>query len=123
MSVSLKKLWNDYGIGAILVLIIIAYVVSLFTNYLSSKGSYGYESNDTMPEQYKNPSSAASSPSETGYNVLASDSAGHNEVFSSANGIQTTMHGVPSSCSQTNMQNPSELLPKDVNNQFFRPNV
>jgi hypothetical protein len=122
MSVSLKKLWNDYGIGAILVLIIIAYVVSLFTNYLSSKGSYGYESNDTMPEQYKNPSSAASSPSETGYNVLASDSAGHNEVFSSANGIQTTMHGVPSSCSQTNMQNPSELLPKDVNNQWAQLN-
>ena len=54
MSVSLKKLWNDYGIGAIVVLLIIAYGVSLFANYLSSKGMSGSESQSNMPSQYKN---------------------------------------------------------------------
>lgn len=121
MSISLKKLWNDYGIGAILVLIIIAYVVSLFANYLSSKGSYGYESNATMPQQYKNVA-GQDTPNGSGYNVVASDPSGHNEVFSSANGLQSSMPGVPASCSQPNIQNPSELLPKDTNSQWAQLN-
>ena len=42
--VSLKKIWNDYGVGAIVVLIIVAYGVHLFSNYLTSKGNrYGSE--------------------------------------------------------------------------------
>ena len=53
MSVSLKKLWNDYGIGAIVVLLIIAYGVSLFANYLSSKGMSGSESQTGMQPQYQ----------------------------------------------------------------------
>lgn len=121
MSISLKKLWNDYGIGAILVLIIIAYVVSLFANYLSSKGSYGYESNATMSEQYKS-SGSSQDYNGSGANVLASDPSGHNEVFSSVNGVQTSMPGLPSSCSQPNIQNPSELLPKDTNSQWAQLN-
>jgi hypothetical protein len=121
MSISLKKLWNDYGIGAILVLIIIAYVVSLFANYLSSKGAFGYESNVTMPEQYKS-SGSPQNYNGSGSNVLASDPSGHNEVFSSVNGVQTSMPGLPSSCSQPNIQNPSELLPKDTNSQWAQLN-
>jgi len=118
MSISLKKLWNDYGIGAILVLLILAYVVSLFANYLSSKGMYGYESNATMPQQYKN-----NQPSQSyNGNVRPSEPLGQNEVFSSANGVQTSMPGVPSSCSQPNIQNPAELLPKDTNSQWAQLN-
>ena len=40
---SLKKLWSEYGIGAILGLIILAYGISLLLNYLSSKGRSGSE--------------------------------------------------------------------------------
>ena len=54
MSISFKKLWNDYGIGAILVLLILAYGVSLFANYLTNKGMPGYETNQNMQKQYKN---------------------------------------------------------------------
>ena len=61
MTVSLKKLWNDYGIGAILVLLIVAYGVSLFAKYLSSKGMSGYESNNNMQKQYKNTNAQMSS--------------------------------------------------------------
>ena len=102
MSFSFKNFWNDYGIGAILVLLIVAYCVSLFGNYLTNKGMSGYEYNSQMQQQYKGTNAQASA------GVKPSDPNG-NEVFSSATGIQTSMPGVPTSCSQPNIQNPAEL--------------
>jgi len=115
MTVSLKKLWNDYGIGAIIVLLIIAYGVTIFLNYLSAKGISGHESNAPMQKQYKNTNSQANA------SVRPSDPNG-NEVFSSVNGIQSSMPGIPSSCSNPNIQNPDELLPKDSNSQWAQLN-
>ena len=115
MTVSLKKLWNDYGIGAIIVLLIIAYGVSMFAGYLGAKGSTGSESNAQMQQQYKNTNAQASA------GVRPSDPNG-NEVFANANGVQTSMPGVPSSCSQPSIQNPAELLPKDSNSQWAQLN-
>ena len=115
MTVSLKKLWNDYGIGAIIVLLIIAYGVTMFAGYLGAKGMPGPESNSQMQQQYKNTSVEPSS------GVRPSDPNG-NEVFASANGVQTSMPGVPSSCSQPNIQNPAELLPNDSNSQWAQLN-
>ena len=119
MSVSLKKLWNDYGIGAIVVLLIVAYGVYLLGNYLYSKGGIGAESNQTMPHQYSNHSN--SSVNHSG-GVRPSEPLGQNEVFASANGVQTSMPGIPSSCSHPNIQNPAELLPKDSNSQWAQLN-
>jgi hypothetical protein len=115
MTVSLKKLLNDYGIGAIIVLLIIAYGVSVFAGYLGAKGMPGPESNAQMQQQYKNTNIQASA------SVRPSDPNG-NEVYASANGVQTSMPGVPSSCSQPNIQNPAELLPKDSNSQWAQLN-
>jgi hypothetical protein len=115
MTVSLTKLWNDYGIGAIIVLLIIAYGVSMFAGYLGAKGSTGSESNAQMQQQYKNANAQASA------GVRPSDPNG-NEVFANANGVQTSMPGVPSSCSQPSIQNPAELLPKDSNSQWAQLN-
>jgi len=61
MTVSLKKLWNDYGIGALIFLFIIAYGVTLFAGYLGAKGMPGPESNSQMQQQYKNTNMQASS--------------------------------------------------------------
>jgi hypothetical protein len=116
MTVSLKKLWNDYGIGAIFVLLILAYVATLFANYLSNKGMSGSESNQTMPQQYKNSNQQASA------SVRPAEPLGQNEVFASANGARTSMPGIPSSCSNPNVQNPAELLPKDSNSQWAQLN-
>ena len=115
MTVSIKKLWNDYGIGAIIVLLIIAYGVYIFVNYLSAKGMPGHESNRHMQQQYKNSNLPANDI------VRPSDPNG-NEVFSSVNGIQSSMPGIPSSCSNPNIQNPDELLPKDSNSQWAQLN-
>ena len=125
MSISFKKIWNDYGIGAIICLLIVAYVISLFANYLNSKGMSGYESNQSMQGQYRNPNqldlSLAEGNSMMG-NVRPSEPMGQNEVFASAKGVQTTSPGLPSTCSQTNIQNPAELLPKDTNSQWGQLN-
>jgi len=115
MTVSLKKLWNDYGIGALIVLFIIAYGVTLFAGYLGAKGMPGPESNSHMQQQYKNTNTQASA------GVRPSDPNG-NEVFASANGVNTSMPGIPSSCSKPNIQNPAELLPKDSNSQWAQLN-
>lgn len=115
MSVSLKKLWNDYGIGAIIVLLIVAYGVFMFAGYLGAKGMPGSENmNSQMQKQYKNnmASSAAVRPSDPN----------GNEVFAAANGVQTSMPGIPSSCSKPNVTNPAELLPNDSNSQWAQLN-
>jgi len=118
MNISLKKLWSDYGIGTIIVLLILVYAVSTFTNYLTSKGSYGSESysgnNNTA---YVNNLSEQSNQQPSAAMPL-----GQNEVFASADGIQTSNPGVPASCANANLQNPAELLPKDSNSQWAQLN-
>ena len=116
MNLSLKNLWSDYGIGALIVLLFVAYGVYTFAGYLGAKGMPGYEHNTQMQPQYKNTNSAYSGA------VSPSEPMGHNEVFASANGAQTSMPGIPSSCSKPNVQNPAELLPKDANSQWAQLN-
>jgi hypothetical protein len=115
MTFSLKKLWNEYGVGAIVVLLIVAYGVYMFAAYLNNKGMAQLESNQSMQQQYKNNAAPA-------VGVRPAEPAGQNEVFASANGVQTSMPGMPSSCSQPNIQNPAELLPKDANSQWAQLN-
>jgi hypothetical protein len=111
MSVSLKKLWNDYGVGGVLIAIIVLYGFYMLYNNLMSKGSYG---NETMSQERKKAYDNGSSGPQPAQ-------ASGNEVFSSVNGASTSgSAGVPSSCS--NSQNPSDLLPKDTNSQWAQLN-
>ena len=50
--------------------------------------------------------------------IQPNEQLGQNDVFASANGLQTTSHNVNSSCSAENVQNPTDLLPKDTNNEW-----
>jgi hypothetical protein len=120
MSTSLKKLWNDYGIGAIVVLLIVAYGIHLFTKYLTSKGKHGAESMSQQSNSaYRNSSKKGSSSSGSG-SVQPSEPLGQNETFSQVNGISTPGLGLPGSCSGSGSssqgvnQNPSDLLPKNM---------
>ena len=111
MAISLKKIWNDYGVGSIVVLLLLAYGVNLFINYLYSKGNAGNEMmHSNMNRAYQN------------NNVRPSEPLGQNEVFSSANGVRTSQPGMPSSCSQPSIQNPADLLPKDSNGEWAQLN-
>ena len=112
MSISLRKLWNDFGIGVIIILFVVAFGVTSFTNYLGVKGAPGQEYNSNMGYQYKNSQNSAVKPSDPN----------GNELFASANGVQTSSPGLPTSCSSPNIQNPAELLPKSSDNQWAQLN-
>jgi len=114
--ISIKKLWNDYGIGVFVILAVVLYGLYMFVDYLGAKGHIGSESNSQMSQQYKNTNSMYSGA------VKPSEPFGQNASFASADGIQTSSPGIPASCSKPNIQNPAELLPKDTNSQWAQLN-
>lgn len=123
MSTSLKKLWNEYGVGVIVVLLVLAYGVSLLAGYLGAKGGrYGMEYNTNLNNMAYSNTSTTSTPSGGHCNVSPANPRGQNEVFSSVKDIQTSMPGIPPSCNVQTIQNPEELLPKDTNSQWAQLN-
>jgi hypothetical protein len=114
MSVSLKKLWNDYGVVGVLIAIIVLYGLYMLYNNLLSKGSAGSEMmHQNRPRAYNNSSPSGPQPAqESG-----------NEVYSSVGGSsQPSGMGLPSSCTKGSSQSPSDLLPKDTNSQWAQLN-
>jgi hypothetical protein len=116
MSSSLKKLWSDYGIGALVVLLIVAYGVSVFGKYLTTKGMYGAESYASTPNSAY--AGAGSGRGSVPSGPRPAEDLGKNEVYASVKGMSTPNVGVPTSCSKPNIQNPSDLLPKDSNGEW-----
>ena len=117
MSVPLKKLWNDYGVGGILIAIIVLYGLYMLYTNLMSKGYVGGEMmSQNRKKAYNNCSSSPSGPQP------AQESG--NEVYSSVGGSsQTSNMGLPPSCSpNSSNQNPADLLPKDTNSQWAQLN-
>lgn len=113
MSSSLKKLWNDYGVGGVLVAIIVLYGLYMLYNNLTSKGSYGPEMmSEDRKKAYNNSAPSGPQPAqESG-----------NEVFSSVGNSSASGMGLPPSCSSNSNQNPADLLPKDTNSQWAQLN-
>ena len=114
MSSSLKKLWNDYGVGGVLIAIIVLYGLYMLSKNLTSKGSYGSE---MMSQGRKKAYSNGSSPS----NPQPAQESG-NEIYSSVGGASPSGMGLPSSCNKGSNQNPGDLLPKDTNSQWAQLN-
>jgi hypothetical protein len=109
MSFSIQQFIKDYGF-----LIICVVVVILILRHFGNKSSSGYESNQSMQKQYTHSNASGS--------VAPANPEGQNEVFASANGMETSMPGLPSTCKNTSITNPAELLPKDSNNQWAQLN-
>jgi len=115
----LNEFWKKNGVGAIIILIVVAYGISLFAKYLSNKSSAGSEKfGDSPKKAYGNggdrPQQQPSGPKPA--------HEGSNEMYSSVNGIPTPSIGVPTSCAQQSIQNPAELLPKDTNSEWAQLN-
>lgn len=108
MSISLQKIWKEYGIGAIIVLLIVIYGISVFVKYLNTKGSFGSE----FMTQGANPAYKNGRAKSQTSGPQPAEALGQNEVFASVNGMSTPHQGIPTSCSKPNIQNPSDLLPK-----------
>jgi len=109
---SLKKLMSEYGIGALVALLIIAYAVSMFAGYLSDKGSSGAETM-TSNAQAQNKQGLAPKGSVPG----PSEPLGQNEVFAAVKGVATQAMG-----GSKKAQDPADLLPKDHNSEWAQLN-
>lgn len=120
MSVSLKKLWNDYGVGGVLIAIIVLYGLYMLYNNLMSKGSYA---NDSMSQDRNKAYNNSSNNSSNNSGPKPAQETG-NEVYSSVDGSSSSSNmGLPPSCSpNSSNQNPGELLPKDNNSQWAQLN-
>lgn len=106
MSVSIKKLFHDYGVGGILIAIIVLYGIYMLYNNLGSKGSYGNEMmSQSRNQAYNNTSGTPQPAQESG-----------NEVYSPVGSSGTAQLGPNAT------QNPADLLPKDSNNQWSQFN-
>ncbi len=114
MNTSLKKFFNDYGIGGILLLLVVAYVFYLLYKYFSKKGMSGAE--------YMGGNSNKAYSNSNGMSPQPSEPLGQNEVFSSVNNLNSNGPGIPSACNKPNIQNPADLLPKDSNSQWAQLN-
>lgn len=98
--------WDKFGpVGSILILSVVLYVVYLIYNYVSNKSSYGSEHmSSDMKKAYSNQPSNGGGP-------VPSNPSGQNEVFSSVNGVQSSIVPAGGQCSSPNVTNPSDLLP------------
>jgi hypothetical protein len=120
-----KKHGVQYSIIFLVIVIGIWYIYC----YMNNKGKNGSESmssNTTNSGVYKQSNSNTNSKNNKGSSsntgVIPSEPLGQNEVFASVSGIGTPKQGMPSSCTKQNIQNPSELLPKDTNSQWAQLN-
>jgi hypothetical protein len=112
MSISIKKLWNEYGIVGLIILCGVLYGLYILYKNLKSKGSIGGEMMSQNRNKVYNNSSDLPEPAQED----------NNEVYSSINpGSQGLGISSSSSCKSSN-QNPADLLPKDNNSQWAQLN-
>ena len=111
---ALQKIFKENSVGMVVLVALVLYGIYYLNDYFSRKGTYGSEkmSGNSNPAYVNG----------NGGSVQPAMPQGQNEVYSSANGIQTSMPGTPSTCNTANIQNPSELLPRDKNSQWAQLN-
>ena len=113
MSSFLKKLWNDYGIGSVIMAVVGLYILFVLYKYFASKSSFGTE----KLTQNSNPAYSGGNTA-----VQPAEPLGQNDVFSSVNGASANSPGLPSACNKQTIQNPQDLLPKDSNSEWAQLN-
>ena len=139
MSTLFKKAKSEHIFVLVICLFVVVYFIYKFYKHLESKGKSGPEYyGSSMGQQYGNsnqPSNKQGGMSSGMNNQQSSGNMNSNVLPSTAEtlqngtsndlmpapvmqGTQTSMPGLPTSCSKPNIQNPAELLPKDANSQW-----
>ena len=131
MSTLFKKTKTEHIFVLVICLFVVVYFIYKFYKHLDSKGKSGSESyGQSMGSQYgSQPSNKQQGGMSNGMNnqpimnttiLPSSADALQNDITPAPvmPGTQTSMPGLPTSCSKPNIQNPTELLPKDANSQW-----
>jgi hypothetical protein len=115
-----QKITKKSGVLTLIIILVVAYGLSMFYKYLYSKNGVSGLENFYGPDKQKQGSGGGG-----GGRALPqpSEPLGQNEVFASVKGISSPTMNLPSSCNpKQNIQNPGDLLPKDSNNQWAQLN-
>ncbi len=136
LAKTLKNLCSNHMV----ILTVVAALVLIYfvNNYSAQKGivQSGMSNNPNVPitNDVLNAQNAANVPDT---NVAVGNAAsccaggapagpanplGQNAGPAGVNGVKTSMHGLPSSCTRQPVVDPKQLLPKDDNNQFSKMN-
>jgi len=117
---AINKMLKSMNLNATHIIAIVGFVVLVFVAVNYSSGKYG--SQDGM--QSNRPSVSNNSPMETQNSGVAQPAApeGQNGGFAQVSGMQTSTQGLPQNCASKDVPDPSELLPKDQNNEWARLN-
>lgn len=127
MTKMLKKLSSNH----LLMMLAAAAVLYVIVSYSSGKSSIlsgmqsggsnnNSPSNSQVAEHPEGDSECC--PGVGGQNYGPSAPLGQNSAPASASGMSTSVQGMPPSCSQQQVVDPKELLPKDGNSQFAQMN-
>jgi hypothetical protein len=120
MSLNVKQFLKDYGSLIFVVVVLIVLFWPTLSRYFCKNESPFESMSKNDNAAYKGKQQQQQQPRG---GVVPSEPLGQNEVFAAVNGIQTTIPGMPSSCSpKQNVQNPADLLPKDGNGQWAQLN-
>ena len=134
MSIStlFKKAKSEHIFVLVICVMIVVYFMYKFYKHLDSKGKSGNENyGSSMPSQYSstpNGNGNGNGKAPVNNNFHAANPSMYNGNEQSLNpapvqpGTQTSMPGLPTSCSKPNIQNPAELLPNDQNSQWANLN-
>ena len=133
MSTLFKKTKSEHIFVLVICLFVVVYFIYKFYKHLDSKGKSGSENyGSSMGSQYGNQPSNKQRGMQNGMMMNNQPNPNNNAVSPSSTdalqtditpapvmpGTQTSMPGLPTSCSKPNIQNPAELLPKDANSQW-----
>jgi len=126
VSKMLKKLSSNH----LVMLLAAAAVLYVLVNYSSGKSTIlsgmnnqnGAEHTSNVKLTQFPQGGAGCCPGVGGQNYGPSHPLGQNSEPASASGISTSVQGLPPSCSQQQVVDPKELLPKDNNSQFAQMN-
>ncbi len=120
----IKKLFS--GKNSLLFLALVLFVALALGHYSSNKGLLGENMSNNMrmssPSDNSKVTGEQLAAQQRG-NVQPSAPLGANGGFAQVNGMSSGSNpGIPSSCSQQSMPDPSALLPKDQNNAWSQLN-
>ena len=117
---SIKKLMSESGFMIIVILLAIAFGIGYFGKYVNNKSNMGneYMTSNTNGSIYSQPKAKNVNSN----SVVPSNPEGQNETYATVSGISSPNQGSPTSCTNPNIQNPADLLPKDSNSQWAQLN-
>jgi hypothetical protein len=116
------KLFGKFENNHLIGLLGLIFVVLVVSQYSGKKGLTLDKFSEFGTEEAKEQGKKVETEIQDASQVQAANPVGENEVYSQVSGIGSPAAGLPPSCTRQPVADPSELLPKDQNNEWAKLN-